>query len=181
MVAKQRVKPNWHLPWTPEIEKWTAAQIRINLWRFDPSLDGFDEVMQDAKMLFWKLGKHYPIVQQASHFFSLYRTSLTRMFVNKTRVKSKSIDNTVNIEDLGEEPLLQGIPNYGYFNLLLEEMPEELKLVLSALTDGRVRRTLEKPSKAPRENHNMRLKRRLPNLSLDDPVGDLKRVLRYNS
>lgn len=132
--------------------------------------------MQDARLLFFTLQKKYPLVNEAPHFFALYRTSLTRAFIDKTRKLLRSaIDQEVDATEVVEDLQLTGMPNYGYFNLLLEEMPDELKLVLGALTTGRVRLKLDRPTKTlrRRENHNMRLKRRLL-LSSKDPVGDLR-------
>lgn len=65
--------------------------------------------------------------------------------------------------------------NAGQINLLLEEMPDELKIVLGALTTGRVRLKLDRPTTSTRhrENYNMRLRRRF-NLSMDNPVGELR-------
>ncbi len=181
---RERIKFTWHPTWTKEIERWTANQVRTNLWRFDKATDGFDDVMQDARILFHKIETEYPIVNETAHFVALYKTSLSRMFVDKSRKKTKSaIDQNLCAEEVAEEIQPHGEPNYGYFNVLLEEMPEELKLVLRALTTGRVRLKLDRPTRSmkQRENLNMRLKRRFPSLTTCDPVGDLQRILKYNS
>ena len=184
-MSKARIKAAWPQPiWTKEIKKWTATQIRLNLWRFDPALDSFDDVMQEAHILFLTLITKYPIASEAAHFFAIYKTSLARMFIDKARIRQQSgIDQTVNVDTVAENLQLSGIPNYGYFNTLLDEMPDELKLVLKALTTERYRLKVDRPTTTakPRENFNMRLKRRFPSMTLDDPVGDLKRVLRYNT
>lgn len=171
----KRVRLSWRATWTPEIEKWTAHQVRKNLWRFE-STDDFDDVMQEARLLFHVLERKYPIVNEAGHFFALFKTSLCRMFIDKTRRKQKSaIDQQVCVDDATMEVIMPGTPNYGYFNLLVEEMPQELKLILRELTSGRVRLKLDRPNQnlRPRENHNMRLRRRFQ-LATKDPVGDLR-------
>lgn len=171
----KRIRPTWHPTWTRDIEGWTANQVRKNLWRFDRAED-FDDIMQDARLLFCTLERKYPIVNEAAHFFALFKTSLLRMFIDKARVRHKSvIDQEVCTDDVALEMKVSGTPNYGFFNVMLEEMPEELKLILRALTSGRVRLKLDRPAPAlrPRENHNMRLRRHLK-LSSNDPVGDLK-------
>lgn len=132
--------------------------------------------MQEARLLFLTLEKKYPVVNEIRHFFALYKTSLLRTFINKARTKQRSaIDQEVNTEDVAGLMRLQGTPNYGHVNLLLEEMPDELKIVLRALTTGRLRLKLDRPAKTlrHRENHNMRLKRRFSLKSMD-PVGDLR-------
>lgn len=174
-VRRKRILLSWHPTWTPEIEAWTAKQIRRNLWRFDKAED-LDDHMQEARLLFFTLGRKYPVVNEMRHFFALYKTSLLRKFIDKARQRKRSaIDQEINAEEVAVEMRLQGTPNYGHVNLLLEQMPDELKMVLLALTTGRLRLKLDRPAKAlrHRENHNMRLKRRFSLKSMD-PVGDLR-------
>lgn len=146
------------------------------MWRFD-LVEEPSDIMQDARILFWVLSKKYPVVNESKHFFAIYKTSISRMFHDKSRRMQRSaIDQKVCAEEAATELQLEGsLPNYGHLNLLLEEMPDELKMVLRHLTTGRVRLKLDRPSKVlrKRENHNMRLKRLLP-LSTNDPVGDLR-------
>jgi len=173
-ASRKRVRLSWHPTWTPQIEKWTAWQIQKNLWRFDRAED-VDDIMQDAHLLWVKLERKYPIVNEAAHFVALYKTSLSRMFLDKVKRKSRSI-SSFPTEELTEELSLEGMPNLGHLNLLLEEIPDELKSVLRALTTGRVRLKLDRPppkKPRPRENFNMRLKRQL-SLGMDDPVGELR-------
>lgn len=175
---KQRVQPTWQRPvWTPELNRWTSKQIRQNLWRFDV-IEDFDDVMQEARLLFFTLERMYPAASNRPHFFTLYKTSLLRKFIDKTRKKQRTVIGQEQIDDYADSPQLEGTPNYGPASLLLNELPSELKLVLQALTTGRVRLKLNKSTKKlrPRENHNMRLRRRF-SLTTLNPVGDLKAYL----
>lgn len=177
---RTRVKPAWQPEWSTGIEKWTAARINENLWRFD-RVEEFKDVMQQARILFWKLSVAYPIVNNPHHFFALYKTSLLRHFVDKARKRSRSvIDQDTSLDDLTEIEFGHTI-NAGQLHLLLEEMPDELKIVFGSLTSGRVRLKLDRPttSKRYRENYNMRLKRRL-SLTMADPVGALREYLTAN-
>lgn len=172
---KKRAQLSWHPVWSKQVEIWTAKQIQKNLWRFD-RVEEFPDIMQDARLLFFTLEKKYPIVNDMRHFFALYRTSLNRMFTDKARLKQKSvIDHNVFLDDIIDALHLEGTPNYGHLALLLDELPDELKIVLRALTTGRVRLKLDRPTRTLRwrENHNMRLKRRF-SLSMSDPVGELR-------
>jgi hypothetical protein len=169
-----RVTNNWHPEWTPEIERWVKARIRENMWRFD-KIDTPDDVMQEARMLYHVLEQKYPIVNDPRHFFTLFKTSLLRFFIDKSRAKQRTpLYDHVEEVDLP----IQAEANYGYIQLLLEEMPEELKIVLTYLTSRRFRRKLDRPTQAlrQRETLNMIIKRRF-SLTSDDPVGDLKRYL----
>lgn len=174
--SRKRTLSLWRPIWNDKIDGWTSYQIRKNLWRFDKA-DDFDDVMQEAKLLFFTLGKKYPIVNEAAHFFALYKTSLSRMFIDKARLKQRSVINQdVCADDVAADLQLEGnLPNCGYANLLLNELPDELKIVLRALTTGRIRLKLDRPAKKfhSRENHNMRLRRRF-SLTSTDPVGDLR-------
>lgn len=188
MRNRERVVPTWHPTWTPDIERSASKIIRtwindpVRKWNLDTALEGFDDLMQEAKILFLTLERKYPVANNMAHFSSLFRTSLTRALIDKDRARRrKGTIPAEPIDEVVDDLCLQGIPNYGYFNVLLEEMPSELKLVLRALTSGRVRLKLDRPTPArPRENFNMRLKRRFPELTLIDPAGDLQRVLKYN-
>ena len=171
----ERIRFTWHPTWTKEIERWTASEI--HKWRFDP-IDGFEDILQECRIRFWKLEKEYPIVNEDKHFFCLYKTSIKRMFIDKLRKKQRTVLDNICIEDIADQLASYSTHNYGTINLLINDLPDELKLVLRALTTGRVRLKLDRPTKAlkVRETHNMRLKRRY-NLTLDDPVGDLQKAL----
>lgn len=164
----------WVPTFTVEIQRWTLYQIRKNMWRFD-HIEGIDDLLQEARLLFWELSEKYPRVTEPANFFALYKTSLLRRFIDKSNIKSRSpVDQGVNADDIALH--MQAEPNMGLLTKLLEEMPDELKMVLRDLMYGRTRLTLDRPqttSKALRENHNKRLKRRLA-LTMKDPVGDLR-------
>lgn len=177
--SRERAAINWRPEWSSKIEKWTAFHINRNMWRFD-RIEGFDDLMQQARILFWELSVKYPAVNEPSHFFALYKTSLLRRFTDKARARRKSVtDQHTSVDDAMLDACMGHTVNAGQMNLLLEEMPDELKLVLGALTTGRVRLKLDRPTTAARhrENHNMRLKRRFA-LSMADPVGELRNYLK---
>lgn len=173
---RKRVVPSWHPAWDKNIQGWTASQIRRNMWRFDKS-DDFEDVMQEAFMVFMKVERTYPIVNNGAHFFALYKTALRNFFHDKTRALQRTVP-TESMDEIGD-PLVEGhMPNLGHLSLILDEMPDELKTVLRALTTGRVRLKLDKSTKKlrQRKNHNARLKRHF-HLSSANPVGDLKSYL----
>jgi hypothetical protein len=174
-ASRKRATLTWRPEWNTQVEKWTKYQIDKNIWRFD-NIEGFDDLLQQARILFWELSLKYPAADGPSHFFALYKTSLLRRFTDKARARQKSIiDQNAVVDNEGLDSRLGYTINAGQINLLLEEMPDELKTVLGALTSGRVRLKLDRPTTSTRyrENHNMRLKRRLA-LSMANPVGDLR-------
>lgn len=155
-------------------EAWTAKQVKANLWRFD-RVNEHEDIMQDARILFCKLERKYRAVGNPAHLFALYKTSLSRMFIDKSRKKRDSISEHVCCIEDEVFSLASNDPNLGTLAIILDEMPEELKTVLRHLTTGRVRLKLNKSTKKVRhrENLNMRLIRRF-SLTSTDPVGDLK-------
>lgn len=156
-------------------EAWTAKQVKANLWRFD-RMNDFEDIMQDARLLFFKLEtKYQDICTDKPHLFALYRTSLSRMFIDKSRKKRASIDDLLCLNEDEIFQVASQDTNLGALALILDELPSELKTVLKHLTTGRVRLKLNKSTKKVRyrENLNMRLKRRF-SLTTADPVGDLK-------
>lgn len=159
---------------SPELKRWTASKIRSNLWRFDPMHD-FDDIMQEALIKYYKLKERYQ-VDSPAHFATLYRTSISRMIIDKARERRKRLADTY-LEDVTEEMLPESnLQNLGLTSIILQEMPSELKAAVHLLTSGRVRLKLDKPTKKLRfrENHNMRLQRRL---GLANAVGTLKAYL----
>lgn len=180
MQSRRRAVLSWIPEWSTKIEAWTSYQVSKNIWRFD-RIEDHEDLMQQARILFWQLSERYPNITEPAHFFALYKTSLLRRFIDKARARQKSlIDQNVDAADVAEKLEVEGnLPNCGTLAKVLEEMPDELKSILRALTTGRVRRTLDRPpsiAKRYRENHNMRLKRQL-NLTSEDPVGDLKNYI----
>lgn len=174
---RKRVTITWQPEWTPKIEKWTTYHISKNIWRFD-RIDGADDLLQQARILFWELSLKYPAVNEPNHFFALYKTSLLRRFTDKARARRRSvIDQSVSVDGATDvlEAKMGYAVNAGQISLLLEEMPDELKTVLSALTTGRLRLKLDRPTTSTRyrENYNMRLKRCLA-LTMANPVGELR-------
>ncbi len=178
----------WRAEWDGVFEGWTAKFIRRNKWRCD-SIDEFDDLMQDAKVIFSRLRHKYPKVVEPKHFMSLYQISIRNYFHDKSRyVRRKRAAGIVDAtyEDASRtvsyfDRRMSDLTNPGYMKALIEEMPDELKLVLSTLTHTTRRRLrIKQPkSKLPlrqRESLNKRLCRTL-NLTTTDPVGDLYRYL----
>jgi len=160
--------------WTKDIEKWTLNEIRLNKWRFDASEDT-EDLLQDCRILFFKLERTYPTVVEAPHFFTLYKTSIKRMFIDKARKQRRRITDCAPIDDLTENQLPQ-YEGAGHLGIILNELPDELKLALRLLTAKRVRLKLHGSKKyRHRENLNMRLKRN--GVNLEDPVGTLRTYL----
>lgn len=183
MAKRQRVRMAWQPVWTSEIEKWTRYQLQIHLFNCSKSTTikdnaiGIDDLLQEAKIVFLKLTKTYCIVANEAHFFCLYRTSLSRFLIDRVRAKHRRPSEYL-VDDNPAQDRVGEVTNAGHLKILIEQMPDELKLVLKALTAGRIRLKLNRPTASlrTRENLNTRLRRQLA-LTSADPVGDLKRYL----
>lgn len=174
MASSKRLELISYPTWSEVIEKWSLNEIRLNKWRFDASEDT-EDLLQDCRILFFKLENFYPTVTDTPLFFTLYKTSIKRMFIDKARKQRRRITGLTPIDDCAENQLPQDSPT-AHLRLILEELPDELKIVLRLLTPKRVRLKVEVPRKyRVRENFNMRLRQR--GISLNDPIGALKTYL----
>lgn len=126
----------WTPVWDGSIEGWTKNFIREHIWRCD-SIHTFDDLMQDARLTFLRVKTTYPRVVEAKHFMSLYKTAMSNEMADKARARWKR-DAEVPMDDdtrLVVERLVGEWSNDGYLKALINELPEELKLVLAAFDD----------------------------------------------
>ena len=136
--------------WDGVIQKWAASYIRRNQWRCD-CIHSFEDLLQEAALIFTKLVKRYPNVTERKHFMALFKTSLKNAIHDHSRyVKRK---RTFGVEVPFEEGRI--VADNTYLTALLAEAPDEVKLALMLLDTEpeEVRKNLPQQ----RENLNMRL------------------------
>ena len=174
---------SWRPQWSEIYERWTRKFVSHNLWRCDPVTDDFEDLMQDAKFIFLKLTYAYPAVIDPPQFMSLYKTSIQNYIHDKSRYKRRkdasNVYTSVDAADLFSGRIGE-TTNVGYVVALLDELPEELKLVLHTLTHGRIRLRIEKRKSTKlreRESLNKKLCRKLNLTTTTDPIGDLYRFI----
>lgn len=92
------------------VEKWTKIQINKNAWRVSNSFD-FDDLLQDAFLIFSKVKVNYKYVDNDKWLFSLYKTAfynyLTDLANGATR--KQSIEVAEIHEDENEGVIDEGV------------------------------------------------------------------------
>lgn len=86
-----------HLPtrqWKGSIEGWVVNYLSANAWRTQPEHD-FDDLLQEAYILFMVCQERYTHVTEERHFFSLFRRALTNRVNDLSVVRSKRHEQTL--------------------------------------------------------------------------------------
>jgi len=174
---KKRERIAWSPKWGPDYIKWTAAFIRDNKWRVDRIHD-VQDLMQDAWLIFDKISKTYPRVTDPANFFGLYKRAIINKFHDRSCTKTRRGKVEVTLpEDVADFFIgrIGEAGNAGYAAALINELPEEMKLVIQHMTsnESRPRRCRSQP----RENLSMRICRSMGLPEGRDPVKELKELL----
>jgi hypothetical protein len=125
--------------WDDRFRNWAAKYITRNKWRCDP-IDDFDDLLQDAYLVFRRVKASYPLVHEPKHLMALFKVAIVNEFNDKAKAKSKKESAEISLETLiGEDlKLIDSIGednNEGYLRVLLHELPKEVKLALEAFHD----------------------------------------------
>ena len=78
---RQREKLNFTPSWEGSIEGYTVNYIKKTLWRMKSKCD-FEDLYQEAYLVFDRLKKHYHCIRTPQHFMALYKTALWRDFID---------------------------------------------------------------------------------------------------
>jgi hypothetical protein len=158
--SRHRVKLNFTPQWAPVIHNWAAKFIRENQWRAD-SIHGFDDLMQDAYLLFVKVSERYPRVMDPKHFMALYKTTLRNSMHDHARyMQRKRVlhdDTAEDVSDLYADRVGE-LTNGGYISVLLSKAPLDLRRALDVLCKE-PHCLGENRTKRHRENLNMQIRR----------------------
>jgi cation transport regulator ChaB len=167
--------------WGKEYEGYAANFYRQNMWRCDP-INEMKDLIQDAYLVFDKVKVSYPRVIDPKHFMALFKTALTNNMHDKASYKRRKDDSEVYLSSdvsdffvgrIGE------VSNAGYLSVLLDELPEEMKMVLTLMAKGMPPEPKPKRTYGmqPRESLSMQLRRLLRLPINSDPLSIIKRLL----
>lgn len=125
--------------WDSRFRNWAAKYIAKNKWRCDP-IDEFDDLLQDAYLIFRHVRASYPLISEPKHLMALFKVAMVNEFNDKSKIKSKKEAAEISFETvIGEDlRLLDSLGeenNEGYLRVLLNELPPEVKLALEAFHD----------------------------------------------
>lgn len=169
----------WRPEWTKEFEGYTVKYIKENIWRCD-HIHTFDDLLQDAKLLFIKICYSYPRVIEPENFMALYKSALRNDICDKSRYKRRKEALEVHLDDDVSVDAIAGrigeMNNNGYLNALLLELPDELHSVLLAMAqqDEKLEPRKVRTKLRRKENLSKRLARVLRLQTTTDPVRDLE-------
>ncbi len=174
--ALPRPRLKWCPQWEGPIRAWAIKFINKNKWRCD-SINDFDDLLQDAYLIFIKISDTYPRVIEQPHFMSLFKRAMHNQMHDRARymqlkhvLHQETASDVSEFYDEGEET------HYGYVSALLEEAPEELREALELLVKN-PEKLRETDLSLPRENLNGKLRRILGFGSKFDFVGMLRGLL----
>jgi DNA-directed RNA polymerase specialized sigma24 family protein len=164
----QRVRP-WTPSWEPEIKGWAYNHIAKNKWRLE-YINDFEDLLQDAYLVFLKVCDTYPRVVEPAHFMALYKTSLRNFLHDKSREYTRKrdlIDEEFNEEVVGDtkpDIALGTTHNDGPFLAMIGAASPELKMLLSFIEDDNNLARLREPQRQQRGQPRMTLNQRLSSL-----------------
>jgi hypothetical protein len=159
----QRAKRARAVPWSPTwqgpVQQWSAKFIKNNKWRCDRVFD-FEDLLQEAQIIFYRLTVKYPRVVEPRIFMGLYKVALSNWFHDRAAYMKRHGQAV----DVGVDPMElcidhSGEGHMGLLSILLEEAPQELRLALALLAENPETLRTETRTAGQRENLNMKLRR----------------------
>lgn len=131
----ERVRLKYTPRYDGPIEGFVVNFIRKNIWRV-PSYLTEEDLMQESHLLFWKLKTLYTQVDNPKWFMTLYKTAFSNRINDLSNRKSKSVDECLE-SDMGEDVEIaerhSGGSNEGYFHVLLDQVPQDVRTALNFL------------------------------------------------
>lgn len=137
MTKKSKAAQQYVPEWKGAVEGYAVNQVTRNLWRVIKTHDR-DDLMQEARIAYWKCEKAYPVLDTPEHFMALYKTAL-RNRINElsnknTRTAAVSLNDDwqdVRMDDRVRREQPGDLDNDGYIATLVKQAPREVAMVLS--------------------------------------------------
>ena len=168
-MRRQRIRLRTRLEnWPPKFYDqafigWTKNFIKENQWRVD-TIHDFEDLLQECHIIFLKILERYPRVVDRPHIMSLYKTSVRNYFTDHARyMKRKNELHDYLPEDAATFAAFRigELEGAGYLSILLQEAPEEVKLLLNAYSDETVLKKLREPQRRYKSERREGLSKRL--------------------
>ena len=124
--------------WKGPIEGYVVNLLPKVLWRVDRTHDR-DDVLQEARMTFWRCCLAYPDIDTPQHFMALFKTAWTRrvheMSNKNTKVNTATSQLAVVVDDEGAQAVSHDVPgdtdNMGILRTMVRQAPREVMMVLN--------------------------------------------------
>lgn len=184
MTHTKRERICWSPVWSKEYQIWSKFFILENKWRCD-SLNGFDDLMQEAYLTFKYVADSYPRVIDDKQLMALYKRAMVNKMHDRSCRKRRRKDTVEDAIPTDVYTVFSGrmgeVTNSGYLAALLDEAPEELKVTLALLANGELdapdkprKRFEPRPSLTERALNALKAKGFAIN---SDPIRGLKELL----
>jgi hypothetical protein len=183
-TCRAREKLSFQPTWTETQKKWSKGFINQHKWRVD-RMYGDDDLLQEAWITFNYVANCYPRCMCPEHFNRLFkRAMINKMNDRSCRVKRRR-DSPEGAISCDITEVLAGrigeTTNGGYMAAILDEVPEELKLVMSMALRGEFDTSVRKRNE-PRKNLNMKMREFLNKKGIfsayaQDPVAAIKALV----
>lgn len=183
-MARKRERVVWYPKWDEEYRKWSKSFSIKNKWRCDPINDQ-DDLLQEAYFVFRRVADSYPRVVDPNYFMALFK----RAMINKMNDRSCHYNRR---KGTVEAPIstdvyevfsgrMGELTNSGYLSAVINEAPEELKLVMALLAEGKLDPPKRKPGvMQPREHISTRALAALKAYgyeAFENPIGKLQELI----
>lgn len=139
--------------WDIRFQGFAAKFINQHKWKLDPTLD-FDDLMQDAYLIFRRVLCSYPWVTDASNIMALFKIAMKNEFIDgakqwtKKRRAEISIETILSVTDSDDYKLLDTLGeenNEGLLRVIINEWPPEMRAALAVLTSDEKMAILRQP------------------------------------
>lgn len=126
MAARRKYSPQFAGP----IEGYCVNHLKQNFWRLQSSME-YQDAMQEAQLVFYRLVAKYPKVKEPQHFMALFKTAWGRRVTDLAHVDTHCRCE-VAVPDDGDSSDLPGdLDNNGMVTLMIQQAPAEVKRVLA--------------------------------------------------
>ena len=167
----------WSPSWDTRISGWTRKFVRKNAWKVE-QVEDYDDLMQDAYLVFIRVKAAYPRVVDPQHFVALYKVAMLNEFTNKARYKQKkgtALNNMVSLDIITD--ILGVNSNEGFLQTVLSQLPLAVKQALAVLNDPEKCKLLSRKGSGVKENLNIKLSRLAGLAQPADVIGHLREAL----
>src|ERR1700719_4157641 len=150
------------LPKQPDFDRrfagWAAKFITKNRWRYE-SIYEFNDLMNDAYLIFRHVKASYPLITEPSHLMALFKTAMVNDLIDKAKYKSRKYAAEISYEEVYHNNYDQDMKiidtlgennNEGLLRVILSELPPEVRMALDAFNDEEKLAILRKKKKQPR-------------------------------
>lgn len=140
-MCRKRIRVAWTPVWEGSIKSWATQFLWKNKWRCDYIFD-FDDLLQDAYLVFVKINDTYPRVIEPKHFMALFKRAMYNMLHDHSRGTKRKrkvfVDSGFDATQFYADRIIGEPTNAGYASLLVAEAPEELHMALKLVQDPEV-------------------------------------------